>query len=174
MKKLLSTDLHTSLNLVKVSKHDMITAMNHVNNCFSFYKKNDRTDDIIKRDIFYGKLAEFAFKNIFLDKVSVVNISNERDEGYDFMFENKVTVDVKFFGYKENHSCVMLGKGFKADYYAAFRLMNINDNEATFDYYGMCEGVKARQRKSKIGSIDNENENYVSCSLFDLNIEPWK
>ena len=137
------------------------------------YKSQGRTFQRKRSNVFFGKLAEYAFKQKFGDAVTDVYTGNTYDEGYDFIFKNSgKKIDVKFFGYDTYHSMVSVSyTATKSDYYAAFRKIYIGVDKAVLDFYGFYD-IKEflKNDKSKGTHYLFQNFFYIPCSKFK-NIE---
>lgn len=168
---LLETLNHKEYDLVELDKKTIDRVKLYTYETFNEYKTNGRDDKKKKLDIFYGKIAEFAFKQKFGSQVDEVYMGDGPDKGFDFIFlDTWKKIDVKFFGFESHHVLVPVYKKSKSDLYAAFRKIYSSNEKIILDFYGFCDTSFPIDLKI-MKTYQNNKMLYIDCKFFkDLEI----
>jgi hypothetical protein len=170
MRSILETRYHTEYDLIRLGPDILKLVMDHVKDYSDTYRKNGRSIEKFYRDIFLGKLAEFALKSFYGDRITNVYLGDTEDPGYDFRFvDTGKTIDVKQFGFNERQQVIYINdkRGFIPDFYAVLRLVDISSEGAIFDYYGMCPGDYVNKRKT-MRHEGIKSYSFVTCGIFNV------
>lgn len=161
--------MKVDLDKILVSREDVKRASEFSLRTWKKHKAHGRSEQQIRFDVFIGKLGEFAYKNIYEDKISEVYLDEENDPGYDFLFNDcpDYKVDIKTLKKKHFYKVFFNPNNHRCTHYGLMRIVSKNkDDSIVLKFEGHCIKREVLQRSIRTTYPDNSESYYVDSKYF--------